>query len=229
MRVPRGWACGLRKRVHPRAPPFGGIGRVRCSNIPNQLPEFFDVVQVALDRGEAHVGHFVQARELAHHQFADARGGDLACPGGQQLVLNARDGGIDLLNAERALLQRQQHRRTQLGGLKVHARTALLHHRRHADFVVTDEDMNIRDWKGLVWAIAARRDPVRDTTLVAQTAIDYLDFASPTSGLGGKMGLHAANKWPGETAREWGRPIRMDSAVEARVSPLVRQLVKAVR
>jgi 4-hydroxy-3-polyprenylbenzoate decarboxylase len=75
--------------------------------------------------------------------------------------------------------------------------------------VVTDDDVNIRDWKDVVWAITTRVDPVRDTTLVDHTPIDYLDFASPVSGLGGKMGLDATNKWPGETQREWGRAIEM--------------------
>jgi 4-hydroxy-3-polyprenylbenzoate decarboxylase len=79
--------------------------------------------------------------------------------------------------------------------------------------VVTDDDVNIRDWKEVVWAITTRVDPVRDTTLVDQTPIDYLDFASPTSGLGGKMGLDATHKWPGETQREWGRAIEMPQAV----------------
>jgi 4-hydroxy-3-polyprenylbenzoate decarboxylase len=79
--------------------------------------------------------------------------------------------------------------------------------------VVTDDDVNIRDWKEVVWAITTRVDPVRDTTLVDQTPIDYLDFASPTSGLGGKMGLDATHKWPGETQREWGRTIEMPQAV----------------
>jgi 4-hydroxy-3-polyprenylbenzoate decarboxylase len=83
--------------------------------------------------------------------------------------------------------------------------------------VVTDDDVNIRDWQDVIWAITTRMDPVRDTTLVEQTPIDYLDFASPVSGLGGKMGLDATNKWPGETAREWGRPITMDAEVEQRV------------
>jgi 3-polyprenyl-4-hydroxybenzoate decarboxylase len=66
--------------------------------------------------------------------------------------------------------------------------------------VVTDDDVDIRDWKEVIWAITTRMDPVRDTTLVENTPIDYLDFASPVSGLGGKMGLDATNKWPGETA-----------------------------
>jgi len=79
--------------------------------------------------------------------------------------------------------------------------------------IVTDDDVNIRDWKEVVWALTTRVDPVRDTTLVDQTPIDYLDFASPTSGLGGKMGLDATNKWPGETQREWGRAIEMPQAV----------------
>ena len=82
--------------------------------------------------------------------------------------------------------------------------------------VVTDDDIDIRDWKEVVWAITTRVDPVRDTTLVDGTPIDYLDFASPVSGLGGKMGLDATQKWPGETAREWGRPISMPA--ETRVA-----------
>ncbi len=88
--------------------------------------------------------------------------------------------------------------------------------------VVTDEDVNIRDWKEVIWAVTTRMDPVRDTTLVESTPIDYLDFASPVSGLGGKMGLDATNKWPGETSREWGRTIRMDAAVEQRVAAIVQ-------
>ena len=87
--------------------------------------------------------------------------------------------------------------------------------------VVTDHDVDIRDWKEVVWALTTRMDPVRDTTLVERTPIDYLDFASPVSGLGGKMGLDATNKWPGETAREWGRTIEMDAATTQRVAGLV--------
>ena len=75
--------------------------------------------------------------------------------------------------------------------------------------VVVDDDIDIRNWHDVIWAITTRMDPVRDTTLVDQTPIDYLDFASPVSGLGGKMGLDATSKWPGETDREWGRPITM--------------------
>ena len=95
--------------------------------------------------------------------------------------------------------------------------------------VVVDDDVNIRDWKEVIWAITTRMDPVRDTTLVDGTPIDYLDFASPVSGLGGKMGLDATNKWPGETAREWGRPIRMDAAVEQRVHGLLDGIMKPAR
>ena len=91
--------------------------------------------------------------------------------------------------------------------------------------VVTDDDVDIRDWKDLIWALTTRMDPVRDTTLVEQTPIDYLDFASPVSGLGGKMGLDATNKWPGETTREWGRTITMDAAVTQRVAALVDGLM----
>ncbi len=92
--------------------------------------------------------------------------------------------------------------------------------------VVTDDDVDIRDWKEVVWAITTRMDPVRDTTLVEHTPIDYLDFASPVSGLGGKMGLDATHKWPGETSREWGRTIRMDAAVEQRVQSMVDELLQ---
>ncbi len=91
--------------------------------------------------------------------------------------------------------------------------------------VVTDDDVDVRDWKQVVWAITTRMDPVRDTTLVEHTPIDYLDFASPVSGLGGKMGLDATNKWPGETQREWGRVITMDAEVSARIGPLVERLL----
>jgi 4-hydroxy-3-polyprenylbenzoate decarboxylase len=91
--------------------------------------------------------------------------------------------------------------------------------------VVTDDDVNIRDWKEVIWAITTRMDPVRDTTLVDSTPIDYLDFASPVSGLGGKMGLDATNKWPGETTREWGRPITMDAAVKARAEQVLAGLM----
>ncbi|MEO8080333.1 MAG: UbiD family decarboxylase [Caldimonas sp.] len=90
--------------------------------------------------------------------------------------------------------------------------------------VVTDDDVDVRHWPDVVWAITTRMDPVRDTLLVDRTPIDYLDFASPVSGLGGKMGLDATSKWPGETSREWGRPIRADAAVEARVASVIASL-----
>ena len=92
--------------------------------------------------------------------------------------------------------------------------------------VVTDDDVNIRDWQDVIWAITTRMDPVRDTTLVDSTPIDYLDFASPVSGLGGKMGLDATNKWPGETAREWGRVIEMPAEVTRRVEGLFDELMR---
>ncbi len=92
--------------------------------------------------------------------------------------------------------------------------------------VITDDDVNIRDWQDVVWAITTRMDPVRDTTLVSTTPIDYLDFASPVSGLGGKMGLDATNKWPGETAREWGRCITMPDSVSQRVNRLFEDLMR---
>ncbi|MCB1722927.1 MAG: 4-hydroxy-3-polyprenylbenzoate decarboxylase [Gammaproteobacteria bacterium] len=90
--------------------------------------------------------------------------------------------------------------------------------------IVTDDDVDVRDWKDVIWAMTTRMDPVRDTTLVENTPIDYLDFASPVSGLGGKIGFDATNKWPGETVREWGRPIAMDPAVKARVDAIWEEL-----
>lgn len=90
--------------------------------------------------------------------------------------------------------------------------------------IVVDDDIDIRNWKEVVWAITTRVDPVRDTLLAENTPIDYLDFASPVSGLGGKMGLDATNKWTGETQREWGTPIVMDEAVKQRVDAMWGEL-----
>jgi 4-hydroxy-3-polyprenylbenzoate decarboxylase len=90
--------------------------------------------------------------------------------------------------------------------------------------IVTDDDVDVRDWKEVMWALTTRVDPARDTLLVENTPIDYLDFASPVSGLGSKMGIDATNKWPGETSREWGTPIEMDAAVKARVDALWDEL-----
>ncbi|CAM3922505.1 4-hydroxy-3-polyprenylbenzoate decarboxylase [Rheinheimera salexigens] len=86
--------------------------------------------------------------------------------------------------------------------------------------IVCDDDINARDWQDVIWAITTRMDPARDTTLVENTPIDYLDFASPVSGLGSKMGMDATNKWPGETDREWGEPIVMDPAVKQRIDDI---------
>ena len=86
--------------------------------------------------------------------------------------------------------------------------------------MVVDEDVDVRDWKEVVWAMTTRMDPARDTMLIEHTPIDYLDFASPVSGLGSKMGLDATNKWPGETQREWGRTMAMDAEVAARMQVL---------
>jgi 4-hydroxy-3-polyprenylbenzoate decarboxylase len=90
--------------------------------------------------------------------------------------------------------------------------------------VVTDDDVNIRDWKEVIWALTTRVDPARDTLIVEHTPIDYLDFASPVSGLGSKMGVDATNKWPGETTRRWGEPITMDDAVRRRVDQIWDEL-----
>ncbi len=84
--------------------------------------------------------------------------------------------------------------------------------------IVVDDDIAVRDWKDVMWAVSTRMDPVRDVTLIDNTPIDYLDFASPESGLGGKIGLDATNKMPPETKREWGRPIRMNDEIIALVT-----------
>ncbi len=90
--------------------------------------------------------------------------------------------------------------------------------------IIVDEDINCRDWNDVIWAITTRMDPARDTVMVENTPIDYLDFASPISGLGSKMGLDATNKWPGETDREWGTPIIKDPKVVAKIDDLWESL-----
>ena len=90
--------------------------------------------------------------------------------------------------------------------------------------IVCDDDINARDWKDIIWAITTRMDPQRDTTFVDNTPIDYLDFASPVSGLGSKMGLDATNKWPGETNREWGKIITKDAKVVTHIDEIWNQL-----
>jgi 4-hydroxy-3-polyprenylbenzoate decarboxylase len=90
--------------------------------------------------------------------------------------------------------------------------------------IVVDDDVNARDWKDVIWAMTTRMDPARDTTMVENTPIDYLDFASPVSGLGSKMGLDATNKWKGETARQWGVPIRMTEEVQKSVDKIWQSL-----
>jgi 4-hydroxy-3-polyprenylbenzoate decarboxylase len=90
--------------------------------------------------------------------------------------------------------------------------------------IVVDDDIDVRDWKEVIWAITTRVDPLRDTTLVDRTPIDYLDFASPISGLGSKMGIDATGKWPGETDREWGSPIAMSKEVKTRIDSLWGEL-----
>jgi len=90
--------------------------------------------------------------------------------------------------------------------------------------VVVDDDVDIRSWEDVIWAITTRMDPIRDTVLIDNTPIDYLDFASPVSGLGSKMGLDATNKWPGETERQWGTPIEMSTEVKQHVDELWKEL-----
>jgi len=86
--------------------------------------------------------------------------------------------------------------------------------------IVLDQDINARDWKEVIWAMATRVDPTRDTVLIDHTPIDYLDFASPVSGLGSKMGIDATHKFPGETTREWGIAIQQDAGVKAKIDTL---------
>ncbi len=86
--------------------------------------------------------------------------------------------------------------------------------------IICDDDVNVRDWNDVIWAMTTRIDPMRDTTMIENTPIDYLDFASPVSGLGSKIGFDATNKWPGETTREWGEPITMTDEVKERVDKL---------
>jgi len=90
--------------------------------------------------------------------------------------------------------------------------------------IVVDDDVNTRDWQEVIWALSTRVDPVRDFTLIEHTPIDYLDFASPVSGLGSKVGIDATNKWPGETTREWGTPIVMDEQVKQKVDAIWEDL-----
>ncbi len=86
--------------------------------------------------------------------------------------------------------------------------------------IVTDDDINARDWKDVIWAMTTRMDPARDTVIIENTPIDYLDFASPVSGLGGKIGFDATNKLPAETQRQWGEPISMDQDTIKKVDAL---------
>jgi 4-hydroxy-3-polyprenylbenzoate decarboxylase len=86
--------------------------------------------------------------------------------------------------------------------------------------IVVDDDVDARNWKDVIWAMTTRMDPARDLTILENTPIDYLDFASPVSGLGSKVGFDATNKWPGETTREWGKPIAMDEEVISKVDEI---------
>jgi 4-hydroxy-3-polyprenylbenzoate decarboxylase len=90
--------------------------------------------------------------------------------------------------------------------------------------IVVDDDIDARNWEDVVWAISTRTDPIRDITLIDNTPIDYLDFASPVSGLGSKMGLDATNKLAGETTREWGEPIKMSADVIEKIDNLWAEL-----
>ncbi len=90
--------------------------------------------------------------------------------------------------------------------------------------IVVDDDIDVRDWKEVIWAVTTRVDPARDLLIAGNTPIDYLDFASPVSGLGSKLGLDATNKWPGETARAWGKPIAMDEQVKQRIDRIWSEL-----
>ena len=93
--------------------------------------------------------------------------------------------------------------------------------------IVTDDDIDVRDWSQVIWAISTRVDPARDSVIIDKTPIDYLDFSSPVPNLGSKLGLDATNKWPAETTRTWSKPIALDPAVEKRVDALWSQLLQA--
>jgi len=90
--------------------------------------------------------------------------------------------------------------------------------------IVVDEDIDARDWEDVIWAISTRMDPARDLTIIENSPIDYLDFASPVSGLGSKVGFDATNKWPGETTRKWGKPISMDAATIKKIDDIWDEL-----
>jgi len=90
--------------------------------------------------------------------------------------------------------------------------------------VVVDDDVDIRKWEDVIWAITTRMDPSRDTVMIENTPIDYLDFASPVAGLGSKMGLDATNKWPEETTREWGTTIEMSTSIKQRIDDIWQEL-----
>ncbi len=90
--------------------------------------------------------------------------------------------------------------------------------------IVTDDDVNARDWKDVVWAMTTRMDPARDTVIIENTPIDHLDFASPVAGLGSKIGFDATNKLAGESSRQWGRPIDMSEEIRERVDALWAEL-----
>ena len=90
--------------------------------------------------------------------------------------------------------------------------------------IVVDEDIDARSWADVMWAVSTRMDPARDTTIIENTPIDSLDFASPEAGLGSKIGLDATTKWPPETTREWGRKIRMSDDVIEKVDAMWKDL-----
>ena len=90
--------------------------------------------------------------------------------------------------------------------------------------IVVDDDIDPREWSDVIWAITTRMDPQRDMVLIDNTPIDYLDFASPVSGLGSKVGFDATNKWEGETNREWGKPIEMDEKIKEKIDNLWESL-----
>src|SRR5690606_40601140 len=90
--------------------------------------------------------------------------------------------------------------------------------------LIADEDFDVRDWSQVMWALSTRVDAVRDSMLVENTPIDYLDFASPVAGIGSKLGIDATNKWPGETSRTWSKVISLDPAVEKRVDAVWAQV-----
>jgi hypothetical protein len=153
-----------------------------------------------------------------HCSFGNAQpGGDLAIAQGRRGIMQLTNTpichscGSRAMGALNHLLASDRHSR------RFRENGALLWCNRNG---AADDDIDARSWQDVIWAISTRVDPRRDLVILDNTPIDYLDFASPVSGLGAKMGIDATSKWPGETARQWGRPIRMSDEVKKKIDAI---------